>query len=414
MSLIPEKPLLFYPQLAVALGLEEAVMVQVLKDLIDHGPGEINNGFLWVNVSGERLSDTLAFWTESDIQRITQQLHDQGILLIGGAAFHHNQPFRFAINERLETTSAQTQIHTHEQSNYSPGHQDQPANCQDQPSSHQGQPPGHQSHQGQPQPGKQYKHSNPIPTGWQPDSDLLAQLNQYGIPQTFAFEQVGEFVTYWSERNEPKHSWASKYLKHVLRLWREQQTQQAIQSKEVAVTGNWRPSSEALEILTVQAGINANFVEDAIAEFILYWQERGTTSSTWNSRFIQHVKRQWARFTNTLKSDIEPRPISDDWQPDPAVFDILAMANIDREFADGIVAEFVLYWQDDGQALSSWNTKFLQYAKRQWAYLRNESRSDSSDNKMNTQYETQQRSGRQSGTRYQDIAAELSDRSWAN
>lgn len=365
MSLIPERPLLFYPQLAVTLGLEGAVMVQVLKDLVELGASETHNGFVWVTISAEKLSGLLPFWSESDIQRISSQLRDQGILLIGSTHFSHNLPFRFAINQRTQGLPAP-------------------------------QPPELPRHQAR----------NPIPTGWQPEADLLAQLAQYAIPRAFALDQVGEFVTYWSERNEPKHSWGARFLKHVLRLWRDQQSEQFRQSHEIVISPGWRPSIEAMEILTIQAGINANFVDDAIAEFILYWQERGIESSTWNSRFIQHVKRQWARFTNTLKSDLDPRPITADWQPDENVFDILAMANIDRKFGEELVAEFVLYWQDNGQALSSWNTKFLQYTKRQWAYLRN--------NTTNTNHETQQRSSGQSNTRNRDIAAELSDRSWAS
>lgn len=363
MSLIPDKPLFFYPQLASALGLEGAVVIQVLKELCDLGLGELHNGFVWVELDGERLSRLLPFWSEQDIRRITAQLRDQGILLIGSGNFSANQPFRFAINEKAQPSSPDQRPQTR-------------------------------------------RHARPIASAWQPERDVLAQLGQYGIPQAFALQQVGEFVTYWSERNEPRHSWGSKFLKHVLRLWRDQQSQEFRQSQEKQVGPGWQPSPEAMEILTIQAGINANFVEDSVAEFILYWQERGTVSNTWNSRFIQHVKRQWARYTNAMTSDLDPRPIDEDWRPDEAVFDILKMANIDRPFAEGLIGEFVLYWQDNGQAQSSWNTKFLQFVKRQWAYLNN--------NLTTTNHEKQQRPRGQSSTRYRDIAAELSDRSWAS
>lgn len=414
MSLIPEKPLLFYPQLAVALGLEGAVMVQTLKELIDQGHHEEHNGFLWADIAGATLSRLLSFWTDEDIQRITQQLHDQGILLIGSLGFRSDQNFRVAINERMETAPRP------QRSLDAVADQAPPLNKL---TSRQPPPTDHQYNtqhilpKQSPQRMSQPAVASPIPTRWQPDKDLLAQLRQYGISETFSLEQVGEFVTYWSERNEPKHSWAARYLKHVLRLWRQQQTEDFRRSQDTAMTADWRPSPEAMDILTIQADINGNFVEDSIAEFILYWQERGITSNTWNSRFIQHVKRQWARFTNTLKTDLEPRPISPDWRPDEAVFDILHMANIDRHFAEELLPEFILYWQDNGQALSSWNTKFLQYAKRQWAYLSNNANSQLAANpndKTTTHHETQQRSGRQGSTRNRDIAAELNDRSWAN
>jgi hypothetical protein len=45
-----------------------------------------------------------------------------------------------------------------------------------------------------------------------------------------------------------------------------------------------------MDILVNQGGINPNFIEDAVPEFILYWRDRGDVSSTWDSKFIQHVR----------------------------------------------------------------------------------------------------------------------------
>jgi DnaT-like ssDNA binding protein len=251
MSLIPDKPLLFYPQLAVALGLEGAIMIQTLKEFIDQGDSEIHNGFLWIDMTGEKLSGLLPFWTEADIQRITQQLHEQGILLIGSATFRQDQVFRIAINERHETVPAQAQVAiSTRQDNTEQGSTRQDSTHQD--SMRQDQETRvhtdrlRDRHHTPSNP-DQYQGASPIPARWQPDRDLLAQLAQYSIPQAFALDQVGEFVTYWTERNEPKHSWAARYLKHVLRLWREQQTQEFKLSQEIAMTSSWRPSPEAMD-----------------------------------------------------------------------------------------------------------------------------------------------------------------------
>ena len=48
MSLIPETPLFFTPQLAAALGLEEAVMIQTLKAFLAHAETENQHGFCMV------------------------------------------------------------------------------------------------------------------------------------------------------------------------------------------------------------------------------------------------------------------------------------------------------------------------------------------------------------------------------
>ena len=394
MSLIPETPLLFYPQLAAALGLEEAVMVQTLKNLLEHGEAEHQHGFAWLEVSAEKVLQTLPFWQANDIQRITNNLREQGILLIGAQTFQHGERFRFAINEQLSSPVA-AQVTASPQQN--PALNAAPTSQPSTAMTSQAIAPK--------------QRAQAITKGWQPENDLLAQLAQYGIPQDFALEQVGEFVTYWTERNEPRYSWGSRYLKHVLRLWRKQETRSARQSKEVAMSEGWQPSLDALDILTVSAGINRNFVEDAIPEFILYWQERGTNSSTWNSRFIQHIKRQWASYTHTLQMDSTPRPISHDWQPDQTVFEILQMANIDRHFAQSLVPEFIVYWRDSGHLVSSWNTKFLQFAKKQWAYTHQQA-VNTANNTM-THSHGKQRPDRPSSTRHRKLAEELSDRSWA-
>ena len=394
MSLIPETPLLFYPQLAVALGLEEAVMVQTLKAFLAHADADNQHGFAWCEVNADTLLQILPFWQAGDIQRITNNLREQGILLIGAQTFQAGGRFRFAINERDSSTiSAQASANPQQNTALSTAPLKPPTAAI------------------APAPTAPAQRPQAIAKGWQPENDLLAQLAQYGIPQDFALEQVGEFVTYWTERNEPRYSWGSRYLKHVLRLWRKQETRSARQSKEVAMSEGWQPSADALDILTVSAGINRNFVEDAIPEFILYWQERGTNSSTWNSRFIQHIKRQWASYTHTLQMDTTPRPISNDWQPDETVFDILQMGNIDRGFAQNLVPEFIVYWRDSGHLVSSWNTKFLQFAKKQWAYTHQQA-VNTADNTL-THSHGKQRTDRPSSTRHRKLAEELSDRSWA-
>ena len=40
--------------------------------------------------------------------------------------------------------------------------------------------------------------------------------------------------------------------------------------------------------------------DDAVPEFVLYWRERGETIKTLNSKFINHILRQWARYSSAL------------------------------------------------------------------------------------------------------------------
>ncbi|MGS2724740.1 DnaT-like ssDNA-binding domain-containing protein [Porticoccus sp. GXU_MW_L64] len=373
MSLIPEKPLTLSPSLAATIGLEEALLLGILAEFIDYGSTEQHNNFHWLDVSAAQLHKAAPFWNERDIQRISSNLRSQGILLIASAPFSECGQLRFAINE----SGAAQRPATSQQAVAAP----------------------------------LVRGTNHIAQNWQPDDELLRQLAQYSIPQAFALQQVPEFVTYWSERGEPQHSWGSKFIKQVLRVWRDQQARENRTNREASMTPQWRPSQDAMDILTTQAGISEHFIEDAIPEFVLYWCERGERSSTWNSRFILHIKKQWARFTAVIKNDSEPRAISADWQPDDTVYDVLALANIDRQFAENQVAEFVLYWKDTGRVENSWNTRFLQNVKRQWE--RHNTPADvSTSNPASNRNERQQRTHSASRSRSRSVVEQITDRSW--
>ena len=169
----------------------------------------------------------------------------------------------------------------------------------------------------------------------------------------------------------------------------------------------WQPSRDAIEVLVRQAGINLQFVEDAVPEFVLYWQERGEKSRTWNSKFIQHTRRQWLRYTSALEHDTDPKRIPDDWRPNHDVMDVLAMANIDRDFALNLLPEFVLYWKDSNQLHASWNTKFLQHVKYHWA------KRHAYPNAEGQHHEGLQTITQPTRTRDRSITQDLNDRSWA-
>jgi hypothetical protein len=210
--------------------------------------------------------------------------------------------------------------------------------------------------------------NNIIPADWLPDRaglDYLTRFNQ--VDPAFIDAVLPEFIAHYRETGETRSSWNSAFSQYVSRRWKKQQYAKIEESRTQPIDGNWKPSLDALEILQ-RDHVSQYFIEDAIPEFILYWRERGTPDSNWNSRFIQHIRLQWARYTNTVSNENEIAPIKSNWQPNDAVFDILHMARIDAEFARAQIAEFILFWQDSGTAHRSWNTKFLQHVKYRWAH----------------------------------------------
>lgn len=377
-SLIPEKPLLISPSLAATIGLEEACMLSLLSEVATYlkAPGG------WLELDEALVGRLMPFWNEYDIQRISKNLKDKGIILLDSPPFTSSRCLRLAFNDgEMDTAAVQTAPAT---------------------------PP--------------IASANRIAPNWQPDQELLRRVAEHNIPESFTRQQIPEFITYWRERGEISHSWGAKFLKHVLHQWREYQTGLARQQRdseadflrrdlEVAMHSQWRPSRDALEVLVKHANISRAFVEDAIPEFVLYWQERGEVSRTWNSKFIQHVKRQWVRYNSALEHDSEPRRIPENWQPGADVYDVLRLANIDLEFARRQVPEFLLFWRESNQVHSSWNTKFLQHVKYHWArqHALNTVNSQQVITHAGQQHATSTRS-----TRDRSLVEDLTDRSWAN
>jgi hypothetical protein len=379
MSLIPEKPIVISPTLAATIGLEETVLLQVLQECLTHGSPVQSSGFDWVTISGAKLLGLMPFWNEDDIRRLSASLHEKGLLLMGGGPFSAQLDFRFAFNE---LAAAQ------------------------QPNHRANQPKAQAPAQAAPQTTMPHS-AKTIGGSWQPSQDALRQLAQLGVTKEFAQQQIPQFVAYWRERNVPRHSWESKYIKEVWRQWQQAESTSHRRSREVSVTGEWQPSQDALDLLIEKGGINPNFVDDAVPEFILYWRDRGDVSSTWNSKFIQHVRRQWQFYTGMMEQDTMPRAMPAQWQPKESVYDVLQMANIDRQFAQQAIPEFVLYWQENGTPQSSWSTKFLQYVKRQWARHNQPQSASGTDGKQQGSYSK----GR---IRDRNIIDALSDRSWAS
>lgn len=241
---------------------------------------------------------------------------------------------------------------------------------------------------------------------WQPDPELFRQLELHGIPRNFTEQQLDEFILYWADRGEPAYSWNSKFRSQVIRRWREREALPEQPAGPEPMRAGWYPSEDALEILQ-RNGVNTSFIEDSIAEFVLYWSEQGEAARTWNSRFVSHIRRQWARFTATMDVDSEPRLLPAQWQPSADVWDILKLANIDPGFARGLLPEFQIYWRDAGEAHSSWNSKFLQHVKYHWA------RSHRQHAGTGQQHGNRQTPSGTGSTRSRSLSEDLSDRSWA-
>jgi hypothetical protein len=373
-SLIPERPLIISPTLAATIGLEEAVLLHVLSEQMACRPVHDKGGLRWLELSQQQLLDALPFWAWIDIKRVQQSLLDLGLILIE-AVPEQGESWRYAIDQRSKAG--------------------QPAVRQFAARAETTNDAGKAGY---------------IAPDWQPDLEWLSLCRQHGVPEQFAKSLVPEFVVYWRDRAQSRFSWGNVFYKHVLKEWRLAQTRRGAAELETQMSAAWRPSADAVMILT-NAGVSASFVEDAVPEFVLYWRERGGQDGAWNTRFIEHIRRQWAKFQSSLRHDGIPRPIPENWQPSEDVYEVLRLAEIDEAFARSKVPEFILYWRDTGQPQASWNTRFLQFIKYAWA--RRPEAAGAGINGLVNSYEKDQQSAGRGGQGLDAAFRRFTDRSWA-
>ena len=73
LSLLPERPLLISPTLASTIGLEEALMLQMLAEIVTLGEvvkRPLNPNLAWVKLGNDELQETFPFWTPDDLSLI--------------------------------------------------------------------------------------------------------------------------------------------------------------------------------------------------------------------------------------------------------------------------------------------------------------------------------------------------------
>ena len=198
-----------------------------------------------------------------------------------------------------------------------------------------------------------------------PSEDLVKQACNLGIEEDFLGDQLPSFNLFWKGKDLKPHLKESKFLQYALKNWREKEKIEYQESKKVLIDNNWQPSEDARSILK-GLEIGDSFIENLLPEFILFWKEKRIKSNSWNSTFLNHAKKQWARKNFKLDSDKEDQPMSKDWLPSEDCIKVLEVTNIPVDFIESKIPEFRLYWIDSGEISSNWNNKFINFIKNSW------------------------------------------------
>ena len=69
-----------------------------------------------------------------------------------------------------------------------------------------------------------------------------------------------------------------------------------INNRSNKIDKSWSPSEDAIEVLQ-RAGVNAEFINSLLDEFIIYWSEKSSALVSYNSKFIEYCRLKWAQHT---------------------------------------------------------------------------------------------------------------------
>ncbi|WP_066967526.1 DnaT-like ssDNA-binding domain-containing protein [Microbulbifer sp. Q7] len=325
--LLPERPLVISPTLAATLGLEEAVLLAALGDLIPFLAVDSHPGRDWYTAEGEQLQRLLPFWEPADIQRVSTSLRNQGALLLGAAPYGSSAMLKFALTG---TSGQQTAAESTTSASQAPAP----------------------------------RAANTISPSWQPDSETMARIAQLGVPEHFVREQLPEFVTYWRDRGESRHSFGSLFLKQVKTKW---ESFRATQGRKQPIPEQWHPGEETLRKLSDE-GVPSTFVRRCLQRFVEYHRNSGKQSVSWDLEFNDWVTEDWEKQDTPFIEKRKPEPMTRDWQPSENTWEQLRRLAINPSFAAELLPEFIYKWLERGGHSARWGEQFIDYARTEWAY----------------------------------------------
>jgi hypothetical protein len=338
-SLIPERPLLVSPSLAATIGLEEACMLSLLSEIAVWRPPIKRENREWLELGERTLERFMPFWSDHDIQRISKSLRDKGIILLSSAPFMESRRLCIAFNEgRSEPTVHALPIVNMGTGanliapNWQPDREvlgqikqhniDEDFIWQQLPDfilywrergeTHHSWGSKFLAHVKRNWVNHQTKLARQtreielnteereikMDRTWYPSDHAMEMLlNKASIQETFIEDSIQEFILYWSGRVELERIWNSKFYNHVSNQWVRYNSSLEYTTNPQRIPDNWSPNENVFDVLQL-AHIDIAFAKKQIPEFLLFWKESNQLNRSWGSKFLQHVKYQWAKQHN--------------------------------------------------------------------------------------------------------------------
>jgi len=305
--LIPDRQMTFSPDLAATIGLSEAILLQGIAPHIPTAAGR------WHALVMTSLEKQFPFWTRHGILPLLQRLADLGIITLlieddgntvrialAGDYQHSASPTAgvepsadtwqpsegvldlLALNHGIDRHFVLSQL-----SDFDRGAADRTRDSR------------FRQHVLAIWRRQQQQHSAfavatapAFDVDWQPSKDAMEIMTRSGVDAEFIDTLRPEFILYWREKGGPPKEVNSRFISFVRQRWTRFAGGLTHSTEPTRMDKSWQPSNEVFEILDM-AKISRDFARQRLPEFVLYWCDSNDMHTSWNSKFLQHVKHQW-------------------------------------------------------------------------------------------------------------------------
>lgn len=243
----PEAPLLLYPSLIEALGVDGALLLTLYHQ-------QARGRHTWQMDQSEWI-ELARFWEEDRVAQLTSMLVEQGYIdaefcPAGGIRVSMLSAQDVAVDDDLtdqmvdEAPEVVSRLPVFERCPPAPEPvpEPQPARLNQ---SGQGPAPtfggsigwarktrqGDELHALFQQHETRNQQLHPMSIGWQPSDNFFALLPRHNITEVFARSCLDEFVLYWLDKDRKETNWDQKFLGWVKREWVHKQTEAGRQQR---------------------------------------------------------------------------------------------------------------------------------------------------------------------------------------